>query len=83
MRTIYCIFDKVGGSVVGALVLGTNDRVVERMFADVLVDESTPISKHPRDYQLLKLGEIDDSTGVISPVIPTIVADGATYSSEN
>lgn len=82
MRNIYCIWDRVAGSIVGALVLGVNDRAVERMFADVLADESTPISKHPGDYQLMKLGSINDSTGAIEAEGPEIVAYGSSYVKE-
>jgi len=34
-----------------------------RAFGDVLRDSSSPLSKHPRDYELYKVGEFDDSTG--------------------
>ena len=32
--------------------------------------QSTPVSKHPEDFQLFQLAEIDDLTGQVTPVTP-------------
>lgn len=50
-----------------------------RAFGDVLRDHGSPLSKHPRDYELFKIGEFDDSTGSVSAggiVTPILLATG-------
>jgi len=51
-----------------------------RAFGDVLRDANSPLAKHPRDYELYKIGEFDDSTGHISQgaiVAPLLLVTGA------
>lgn len=38
-----------------------------RAFADTVNNRDTTINKHPEDYTLIHLGEIDTSLGVITP----------------
>lgn len=50
-----------------------------RAFGDVLRDPNSPIGKHPRDYELFKVGEFDDSTGSVgsgSIVTPLLLVTG-------
>jgi len=51
-----------------------------RAFGDVLRDPSSPLAKHPRDYELFKVGDFDDSTGAIGQdglVTPFSLCTGA------
>jgi len=51
-----------------------------RAFSDVLRDAGSPLAKHPRDYELFKVGEFDDSTGSVSTgsiVTPVLLSTGA------
>lgn len=43
-----------------------------RGFADVVNDAQTMISKHPSDYVLYQLGELDDSNGVLVAFAPLV-----------
>lgn len=36
-----------------------------RAFADLAVDAQSAVAKHPSDYVLFKIGEYDDSSGVM------------------
>lgn len=38
-----------------------------RSFLDALSDQSTTLSKHPRDYQMFLVGSFDDQTGLLTP----------------
>lgn len=38
----------------------------ERMFADLVVDPQSQVSKHPGDYELFCVGEFDNETGELS-----------------
>ncbi|AXH74205.1 MAG: nonstructural protein [Microviridae sp.] len=46
-----------------------------RTFGELCRDPGSPFSKHPRDFELFKVGEFDDSTGsfgaggIITPVL--------------
>lgn len=35
-----------------------------------LLQSDNPVSKHPADFDIYKLGEYDDVTGEIKPIIP-------------
>jgi len=41
------------------------DDIVRREFLNVAVEAGTPISKHPKDYSLWRLGNFDDNTGLV------------------
>lgn len=41
-----------------------------RAFSDAVNDGTSPIAKHPADYQLFELGTFDDSTGSIEALLP-------------
>lgn len=50
-----------------------------RHFGDLCRDPQSSIAKHPDDYRLYKIGEFDDSTGVIGAgdiVAPILLATG-------
>lgn len=45
-----------------------NTSMAIRSFGDAVVNPETGISKHPEDFQLFKVGEFDDNSGLFSPV---------------
>lgn len=49
-----------------------------RSFSDEVnrVDPSNEMNRHPQDFSLFILGQFDDSTGVITPQVPSLVVDG-------
>lgn len=42
----------------------------ERTFTTIANDPKTPIGQYPEDYDLYFLGEFDNVTGIITPVVP-------------
>lgn len=40
----------------------------ERMFQDACNDDRAPFKKHPKDYTLYHMGELDQATGFIQMV---------------
>lgn len=49
----------------------------ERMFADLVVDPQSNVSKHPGDYELFCVGEFDNEEGVLSsPDKPLLLVTG-------
>lgn len=48
-----------------------------RSFIDACKNEESPFSKHPTDYKLYKIGEFDDSLGMLSGDVPVLVSSGS------
>lgn len=58
---VYSIKDvKMGFTAIYTL---PNNASAIRWFGDMVVNKDTPMSKHPEDYQLFKIGVMDDQTG--------------------
>lgn len=47
-----------------------------RAFADAVNDSSTPMNKHPDDYELYEIGTFEEETGVVQGKLPECVARG-------
>jgi len=45
-----------------------NDAEARRLASDVVADQQTPMSKHPSDFRLVRIGEYDDYSGKLSPL---------------
>lgn len=75
MRTgIYAIRDIKADDIIGGLHMHKHHAAAIRMFSDIAADEKTYISKHPEDYELLRLGYLDlDGTPPIAPELQTII----------
>lgn len=63
---IYSIYDRASG-LYDSLLLLPADASATRIFLEACGDSRSPISKYPTDYELWYLGELDTTTGVISP----------------
>ena len=49
--------------------------VAIRSFGDAVADSQSALHAHAADYQLFKLGDLDDVTGLITPVlVPELLA---------
>lgn len=47
-----------------------------RMFVDICTDDSHPVGKHYADYRLCRIGEFDDTEGVLTSGPPIVLATG-------
>lgn len=59
-NTIYAVYDNVAKALVGGLYLHKHEAAAVRFFADVASDPQTLIAKHPQDFDLVRLGHIND-----------------------
>lgn len=51
-----------------------NEKLVERVAADLLRDKSSEISRHPDDFIMFDLGSYDDNTGTFTlNELPTVL----------
>lgn len=60
----YAIFDKAIGAYMRPFVMQADGQAI-RMFHDECVNADSPLSKHPEDYTLFRLGSFDDNEGEI------------------
>lgn len=78
-KGIYAVRDTVSESIVSALILELTDAPAIRAFHDALAQPDSPMGKHPGDYVLLDLGEINLETGLIIGCEPLTIATGAAW----
>lgn len=78
MRNLYAIYDKVAMGQYGALVMQAHDGPVSRLFFDLLADKDQPMSKHPADYELWRIGTISDDL-IITGTEIQVVATGMQF----
>lgn len=76
MKRIYAIRDVVAQAFVGILHQFPHDAPAVRLFSDVARDEQTIIGKHPEDYELWCLGELQDD-GCIMPEVVVVLTGSA------
>lgn len=72
--------DNVARSMVGPIFSERVEAPAIRMFTDAIGDSKTMFSQHPADFDLLCIGEYDDSDGVIlvgDGSYPKVVISGA------
>lgn len=63
---IYAMYDMASDMIVGRLELHRHDAAAIRWFGDLASMRDSLIGLHPRDYQLLSVGSIDEEQ-VIAP----------------
>lgn len=81
MKTLYAIRDRIANDLVSmqmyTLFNFKTDEQAARYFADSVLDEKSILNKHPGDYELIKIADINDSGDIISEHGPKIVITGA------
>lgn len=50
-----------------------NDGIAQRGFSDVAMDQKTEICRHKEDYSLYLIGEYDNTSAVLTPIIPPVL----------
>lgn len=75
-RNIYALRDTVADEFTPGLLTFTNDAAAARMFTDALQDKQSALGNHPGDYQLLEIGQLETTTGVLTPQAPRLVLTG-------
>lgn len=65
MKNIYAIKDRVADELSGLsmylLFVFRTDAQAARYFSDAINDQSSMLNKHPADYELRRLGQLDDN----------------------
>lgn len=81
---IYAIRDVVAQAIVaGAVFTEKSDAAASRSFADACADERGLIGKHPGDFELLHLADLEEDTGKVTTdgvfgyPLPRVITTGA------
>ncbi len=76
---LYAIYDyKV--EVFQSFFTVQSDVIAERMFIDAAMDKGTMISRHPKDFALVRLGRVSTVTGKLYSEEPAPKFFGSAYS---
>lgn len=51
----------------------------ERSFREVINDGRSDYAKHPAHFTLFEIGSFEDTTGVVTAVVPRSLGNGATF----
>lgn len=67
MKKLYAVYDTVAEEIItGPIMVLPNDAAARRFFQDLITDQRSNLSTHPKDYDLVCLGEINTGTGSIT-----------------
>ena len=73
IKKYYSCYDKTGECYMGNFEADTDMRAI-RFIEDAVNNPQSPISKHPEDYRLDKIFEMDMRTGeVVNNVVRTVI----------
>jgi hypothetical protein len=79
-KTLYTIYDLVALQIMGNIMTMPNHAPAIRAFHDALAAKDSPLNAHPRDYNLIALGIIDDTGRIfVDDDMPQTVATGAQW----
>lgn len=73
---LYAIVDKVAQDIAGPITFHKHPATAVRLFTDVISQEGTIVSKHPDDYELVRLGYLTHDHDLI-PARETILTGAA------
>lgn len=79
MKTLYAVRDRIANDLPGGAYAVTQfrtDAQAVRYFGDSINTEKTSLNAHPHDYELIKLGEIDEDGTITALQTPTIIITG-------
>lgn len=80
MKFLYAIRDNVANEMSHNVYSHTGDPSAIRMFVDALTDQQSVIAKHPKDFDLILIGQFDETTGHVDGGIgPALVLTGSSW----
>lgn len=66
MRTkMYTVYDTIARMTIGPIFTEQHHAAAIRIFTDAIRDPNGHLNKHPHDYQLRHIGDMDNSSGEI------------------
>lgn len=77
MKKLYTIRDTLAQAI-GPIVTHAADAAAVRMFGDVVADPQSQVNRHPKDFELVCLGDVSDM-GVIDSSGVRVVITGQAW----
>lgn len=79
---LYCVYD--GKMLLYSMpFFSPSDAAAVRTFSDAVKQEGSLLSRHPEDFVLMRLCDVEDSTGcVTAPATPVDVVQGRSFVKE-
>lgn len=68
MRLLLALRDSKTGRFLAPVTASTPGEA-ERIYIEILQQPGTIVQKHPRDFPLYQIGEYDDETGEVYPMV--------------
>lgn len=69
MKNLYVIYDRVAAEILCmhmyAVMQFTTNQQAARYFADAINDETSVLNKHPGDYELRRVGTVDEKGNIV------------------
>lgn len=76
---LYQIYDVAAECVGGPIIAAPKDSIPVRDFLRLLQDKNTDPGKYPEQYNLLRIGTQDLTTGQIAADKPVVIYEGAQF----
>lgn len=78
MKKLYAILDTAATNILGGIHLFPRDEAALRFFRDLVGDPQTMMGRHPKDHNLLCVGELDEENGnILTEGFPYVVVSGS------
>lgn len=83
MLKVFAVIDNQAQNIVGnMLTIHRHEAPAIRQFTDLLSDERSMLNKHPHDFDLVQMGEIDEDTMALEPR-HAIILKGSAWAASN
>lgn len=77
---LYAIRDVRAGTIIGGIHMFPHHAPAVRFFGDIAGDAQTMIARHPKDHDLICLGNFTDRTFTIEPLEqPEVIITGSAW----
>lgn len=71
--SLFSIYDKKVGAFSAPMMMRSKGEAI-RSFTDAVGDAKSEFCRHPEDYLLNKIGEFDDNSGVVTPMLEPVIS---------
>lgn len=73
---LYVVLDTKAAMALGGLLQFRHDAAAVRVFQEIYKDPQSAVSKHPADFQLMRVGEFDDESLFVAATEPAVIITG-------
>lgn len=81
-KKLYILYDLQAESTMGQIIGSTRDAAAVRQFCELLANKETIVGQYPADFNLISIGELDETTGQITSGRPALIYSGKKWVNE-